>query len=596
MATSGATATAAPSEATPTSSRSPTATRTATPARSTQTPSPGGPTVTPALPTATPPATATATKSPVTGGTLRLLSFVPAQVLNPYLAQNTASLSAGRIALEPLFDFDSELNPILVLGAEWPTVGRGLLDPFGYWVIWRLRPGVRWHDGATFSAADVRFTWEYATSGVSPFNNAFGDVIANVEIIDPSAVRLVFKRPNPNWIDLFRGSRGVILPEHVFRPLMDSIYQQTELPNLMPVGTGPFRVVDNNPQEGWARFERFPDYWDIGKPYCDEVVHLGGGTSDVHAQSVLRDGGAEWAGLLSFVDPATLRELTNEPAGDLALAPSALIERLHINFADPRPTVGAPSDPTVPHPLFSDRRVRQALALAIPREAIAAEIWAPAGRAETHLLAIPATFQGLGVAAGPDLEVARALLAEAGVAGGELTLLTTASGPEAPRTLTAQRIVAALGELGFSVTVREIDATLFFGPGVESTDSLARFNGDLMLYAHGGGSPYPVDWARRYSSDEIAHEANRWTGRNIARYHNPAFDALHDQAQQAVDAGLQQEIWQQMMTVVEDDIVEIPIVQRLEVAAVSARVSGWSVSSWAENPAFGLKHWQLAAG
>lgn len=581
---------ATPDEPTATRSRSSTATRTATLVRNTPTPTPSGPNATTAAPTSAPTATA---PTPAVGGTLRLLSFAAPYILNPHLAQNTPSVIAGRIALEPLFDFDAELNPILVLGAEWPTVPRGLLDPFGRWVIWRLRPGVRWHDGELFSASDVRFTWEYATSGVSIFVNPFGDVVADIEIIDPSAVRLVFTRPNPNWIDLFRGGRGVILPEHVFRPTMDSLNQQAELANLMPTGTGPWRVVDNSAQEGWVRFERFADYWDVGKPYCDEVIYLGGGSAEIHAQSVLREGGAEWASFLTSVDPVVLAELAAAGEGVLAQPQSSLVERLHFNFS--APGSGMDGSALTPHPLFSDLRVRRALALAMPRDEIAADIWGPSGVAETHILASPPGFQGPGVPYGPDLDAARVLLNEVGVSSSELTILTTIGGPNAPRTLTVQRMAMALEALGFSVTVREIDSALFFAPGADTADSLSRFAGDLAVYAH-GGSPYPLDWARRYRSDEIAQEANRWAGENIARYNNPAFDALHDQAQQAIDPELQRELWQRMMTLVEEDIVEIPIVRRFDLAAVSNRVGGWSVSGWAENPSYDLKNWRLAAG
>jgi peptide/nickel transport system substrate-binding protein len=114
------------------------------------------------------------------------------------------------------------------------------------------------------------------------------------------------------------------------------------------------------------------------------------------------------------------------------------------------------------------------------------------------------------------------------------------------------------------------------------------------MYTNGPGSPYPIAWAERYRSDDIAEKANSWSGTNITRWNNPEYDALHDQAKSAIDEDTQIDIWAQMMTLVYDDIVEVPIVWRGGVAARHSRIANARTSTFGDTPVAFLKEWTLA--
>src|SRR5206468_2997983 len=92
----------------------------------------------------------------------------------------------------------------------------GGLAADGLTVTWKLKPGVRWHDGKPFTADDVVFTWEYAsdpaTAGVTI--GSYKDVKA--EKVDDLTVRVRFQKPTPFWADAFVGTRGMIIPKHLF--------------------------------------------------------------------------------------------------------------------------------------------------------------------------------------------------------------------------------------------------------------------------------------------------------------------------------------------------------------------------------------------
>ena len=96
------------------------------------------------------------------GGPVRLLYWAAPTLLNPHLALGPNDFEASEIFYEPLADIAADGTIVPVLAAEVPSADNGGVARDGTWVIWRLKPGVLWHDGRPFTADDVIFTWEYA--------------------------------------------------------------------------------------------------------------------------------------------------------------------------------------------------------------------------------------------------------------------------------------------------------------------------------------------------------------------------------------------------------------------------------------------------
>ncbi len=113
------------------------------------------------------------------------------------------------------------------------------------------------------------------------------------------------------------------------------------------------------------------------------------------------------------------------------------------------------------------------------------------------------------------------------------------------------------------------------------------------MFALGVSHSYPLEWARRYHSAEIASYANIWNGENFSRYANSAYDALWEEASREMDPERQAELWREMLTILTEDVVAVPLLRRMSLAGVSNRVSGWSFSPWAENPSWNLKEWRF---
>src|SRR5881396_3769689 len=145
------------------------------------------------------------------GGALRVLWWQGATLLNPHFAVGTKDQDGSRIFYEPLAGWDAEGNLVPALAAEIPSKENDGLTEDGLTVVWKLKRGVKWHDGKPFTADDVVFTWEYArtpeTAAVS--TASYKDI--KVEKIDDFAVRVTFPKPTPFWADAFVGAYGMII-------------------------------------------------------------------------------------------------------------------------------------------------------------------------------------------------------------------------------------------------------------------------------------------------------------------------------------------------------------------------------------------------
>src|SRR5580704_4302776 len=97
------------------------------------------------------------------GGTLKLLWWQGPTLLNPHFAVGTKDQDGSRIFYEPLAGWDPGGNLVPILAAEIPSVEAGTVDKDAKWVVWKLKQGVKWHDGQAFTADDCIFNWEYAS-------------------------------------------------------------------------------------------------------------------------------------------------------------------------------------------------------------------------------------------------------------------------------------------------------------------------------------------------------------------------------------------------------------------------------------------------
>src|SRR6516165_1925529 len=145
------------------------------------------------------------------------------------------------------------------LASEWSW------DETGAALTFRLRQGVKWHDGKPFTAADVKCTWDALAGKASEkFRvNPRKSWYRNLDEITTNGdyeVTFHLKRPQPYLLALLASGQSPVYPCHV--PLRDM--------RSHPIGTGPFKFVEYKPNEH-IRVVRNPDYWKPGRPYLDGI-------------------------------------------------------------------------------------------------------------------------------------------------------------------------------------------------------------------------------------------------------------------------------------------------------------------------------------
>jgi peptide/nickel transport system substrate-binding protein len=129
----------------------------------------------------------------------------------------------------------------------------------------KLRPGVKWHDGKPFTAADVRCTWELLIGKskdklrLNP-RKAWYRNLDDIATEGDYAVTFILKRPQPAFPMMLASAYGPVYPCHVPAAEM----------RQHPIGTGPFKFVEFKPNER-IKVAKNPDYWKPGRPYLDAI-------------------------------------------------------------------------------------------------------------------------------------------------------------------------------------------------------------------------------------------------------------------------------------------------------------------------------------
>src|SRR5580704_2335924 len=129
----------------------------------------------------------------------------------------------------------------------------------------KLHPGVKWHDGKPFTAADVRCTWDLLSGrGQERFRanprRSWWNNVTEIEVNGDLEATFVLKRPQPALLTLIASGYTPVYPCHVSPKDM----------RLKPVGTGPFKFVEFKPNEH-IKVTRNPDYWKPGLPHLDGI-------------------------------------------------------------------------------------------------------------------------------------------------------------------------------------------------------------------------------------------------------------------------------------------------------------------------------------
>ena len=437
----------------------------------------------------------------------------------------------GELIYDPLVRKDEHFNLLPWLAASWERP-----DPLTW--IFHLRPGVRFHDGHPLTSADVAYTLRSMTDGtlITAKGGAFKDITA-LDMPDPLTLILHTKAPDAS----------------VLFNLSDGLFGVVERgagadEGLHPVGSGPFRFV-SQVQDKEVVVERNAGYW-AGAPGIERVRFKVVPDTISTALEIRKGSGDVESNVLTMDMVHALREAPNL---HIETGPGARVDYANFNVTDP---------------VLRDKRVRQAIACAIDRDALIASIWRGQARPANTLLP-PGHW-----AAAPDsllsqyphdIARARRLLDEAGFRpdahGIRLRFELKTSTDETTR-LEAQAIQAELREAGIELSIRSAEFGTFYS-------DITRGAFQMYLLRWIGSNQDPDIFHYTYSSQTFPP-----MGGNRGRYANPRVDALLSAASAEPDQDRRRALYLEVQQILAEDVPSIPLWYPDNVVIHSTRLTG----------------------
>ena len=525
------------------------------------------------------------------GGALKVLYWQGPTLINPHFAVGTKDQEASRIFYEPLAAWDPDGELVAILAAEIPTRENGGLAADGKSVTWKLKRDVKWHDGKPFTADDVVFNWQYASDPATASVTIGSYKEVKAEKVDEHTVRLVFSKPTPFWADAFVGTRGALIPKHLFADYIGAKSRDAPT-NLKPVGTGPYRFVDFKPGD-MVRGEINMDYHVPNRPHFDSIEMKGGGDAVSAARAVLQTGEYDYAWNMQVEDEILLR-LEKGGKGKSVITPGGNIEFIGLNSTDPWTEVeGERASMKTKHPLLSDKAVRQALALLIDRRSVQDHIYGRTGVATGNFVNNPQRYVSKNTRWEFNIEKANQLLEAAGwkkgpdgirAKDGKKLKLVFQTSINTPRQKTQAIIKQAAQKAGIEMELKSVTASVFFSSDVANPDTYTKFYCDIEMFTTTMTQPDPELFLNQFVSWEVASKENKWQGRNITRWVNEEADKAFRAAEGELDPVKRAAHFIRINDLACGEQAVIPVVYRPRVTALSnklqAPLSGWDNDLW----------------
>lgn len=520
------------------------------------------------------------------GGILKVLWWQGPTLLNPHFAVGTKDQDGSRLFYEPLAAWDGEGNLKPKLAAEIPTRENGGVAADGKSVTWKLKQGVTWHDGKPFTADDVVFNWEYAKDPATAAYTIGSYQDVTVEKVDQYTVVVKFKKPTPFWADAFVGSRGQLIPKHMFADYIGAKSRDAPT-NLKPVGTGPYMFKDFKPGDMVSGVIN-PNYHQANKPYFDAIEMKGGGDAVSAARAVLQTGEYDFAWNMQ-VEDEILSRLEKGGKGRVQVTPGGNIEFFLMNQTDPWTEVdGERASLKTKHPAFSDPEVRKAVSLLIDNKSVEQHIYGRTGVATRDFLYNPPPFRSKNNPIEFNVDKANDILEKAGwkkgadgirAKDGKKLKFVYQTSINQPRQKTQAIVKQAAQKAGIDIELKSVTASVFFSSDVANPDTYTKFYTDIEMYTTTMTQPDPGLHMLQFVSWEAASKTNKWQGRNITRWQSPECDKLYRDSESELDPVKRAAMFIKMNDLAVQNHIVQGVVQRPTVSAqalkLNAQISGW---------------------
>jgi len=474
------------------------------------------------------PAAVQAAETPRRGGILLAAIAADAPSLDPHQEQTFATIEMVAPLYSTLLQIDPLDYPKIIgdVATEWKIAPDGLTYTF------KLRQGIRFHDGAPLTAADVKATYDkivFPPTGVRSIRKSAYSAVTSVEAQDPSTVVFKLKFPSASLLSNLASPWNVIYPKKYLDK--DPNYFKANV-----VGSGPFKFkayTRGSTFEG----ERNPDYFIKDRPYLNGYKFFISPETSVRA-AALRSGRA-WI------------EFRTMPLGEVEAIRKTLGDRVVVQETPATGLFGIAMNQTMKP--FTDVRVRKALTLAFDRYTASRVLYPLASLRDVGGLMRPATEWAMAEAElqklpgfGRDMDKNRAeakrLLAEAGYPNGFKVVLKNRN-VRVPYIDFGVFVIQEWRKIGVEAEHRPLETATWFADG-RDTGSFELIVNGTFNYADD-----PDLFLERYTTGDSG---------NWGRFSDPRIDDLFARQTRALDPAERKKLVNEIEKIVLENAYHIP--------------------------------------
>ncbi len=495
---------------------------------------------------------------PVADGDVMIESELSdAKTLNPVLVSEIAGADIDGLIFNGLTRYNDKLVIEPCLAEKWKV------SKDNKTVTYYLRRGVKFHDGVEFTASDVLFTYQvYTDPTVNTPEGAQYQDIKNVEIMGPYEVKVTYKRPFALALALF----DTILPKHL---LEDKDINTSDFARH-PVGTGPYKFVE------WKTDQKIvlaanPDYWE-GAPHIKKVVMRIIPDQTTQFLELLNGGidsvGAWFHGTLS-AEQYTRQSNTPKLKDYYNVYKTHSLEYTYLGWNEL-------------NPLFKDKKIRQALTMAIDRDAVILNAINGLGSVCTGPYPYGSWANNPKVKAWPyDPDKAKKVFAKAGwKLGADGILHKNINHKDTPfhftlvipqgkvdRERSATIIQQQLKQVGIQVDIQVLEWTTFLSQYIEKK----KFDAYIMGWSL---TPDPDCYPIFHSDQVKEHQFN------MVSYKNKTVDTLLSEGRRVLDQKTRQKIYWRIHTILNEEQPYTFLYIPNQLTAIHKRFKGYTMNDF----------------
>lgn len=496
------------------------------------------------------------------------------ETLNPLLSEENAGTMILNGLFSQLIRVDEKGNFVPDLATQVPTVQNGGISKDGLVYTFHLRKGVKFHDGQPLTAEDVKFTWETLMNDKVQVVSRDGfDKITKFEVLDPYTVRMTLSEPYAPFLSTWAQTSGDIVPKHILGKLKPEEITKGGDFSRHPIGSGPFKLKEWK-EATYIVIEANKDYFGKG-PYLEKVIFKVVPDTNTMLTQV-KTGEVD----VTQLQPKQYVQIKGDPRVDVRLDPAGTY--LHMTF-------------NLKNPIFQDKRVRQALSYALPRDLIVKSILNGIGQPAAGSTSPMMWSYNKAIKPYPhDLKKANELLDEAGwkmgpdgirVKDGKPLSFEISTNSENQTRLQIEQVAQQeWKKIGADLKIKNYEATTLFG------DVLEQLKFDIIMFAW--VVPPDPDEFTLYHSSQIPTPDHQ-VGQNYMNYKNPEMDKLLDEGRKTPDIKKRKAIYAKVQEIYAKDQPMLYVYYYVDVNVAPKNLENFRPAPFTNTMTWNINEWKL---